>query len=77
MRKLTMTLTAAVLVLGTMTMTANAQNELRGAACVRALNNATPLIKKADCNGGTGYCGCGPSWISSCAPRCCHCVPCY
>ena len=28
-------------------------------------------------NGMTGGCGCGPGWISACAPRCCRCVPCY
>ena len=41
------------------------------------LKNTTPFVKQAACNGSTGYCGCGPGWISACAPRCCRCVPCY
>jgi hypothetical protein len=76
-RKLTMTLTAAVLVLGTMAMQANAQNQQRGAATIHALKNATPIVTPAACYGGTGYCGCGPGWISACSPRCCRCVPCW
>jgi hypothetical protein len=67
-RKLTMTLTAAVLVLGTMAMQANAQNQQRGAATIHALKNATPIVTPAACYGGTGYCGCGPGWISACSP---------
>jgi hypothetical protein len=77
MRKLTMTLTAAALLLGTMAMQASAQNQQRGAAHIYALRNATPIVTPTACNGGTGYCGCGPGWISACAPRCCRCVPCW
>jgi hypothetical protein len=97
MRKLTMTLTALVLVLGTMAVTASAQTQAPVAASFSAqLENATPFVeqaactsfraqfkdstpfvKQAACNGRTGYCGCGPGWISACAPRCCRCVPCY
>lgn len=77
MRKLTMTLTAAVLLLGTMAWQANAQNQHRGAASLHALKNATPIVTLAACGGGgTGYCGCGPGWISACAPNCCRCVRC-
>jgi hypothetical protein len=59
-RKLTMTLTAAAVLLGTMALQANAQNQQRGAATIHALKNATPIVTPAACNGGTGYCGCGP-----------------
>lgn len=52
MRKLTMTLTAAVLVLGTMAMQANAQNQQRGAATIHALKNATPIVTPAACYEG-------------------------
>jgi hypothetical protein len=76
-RKLTMTLTAAAVLLGPMALQANAQNQQRGAATIHALKNATPIVTPAACNGGTGYCGCGPGWISACAPRCCRCVPCW
>ena len=78
MRKFTVTLTAAALVPGTMGLTASAQEQLRGAASIHALKNATPIVRLAACNGGTGVCGCGPGWISACAPRgCCRCVPCW
>jgi hypothetical protein len=77
MRKLTMTLTAAVLVLGTMAMTASAQTQWLGAASLHAqLRNATPIVKLVACNGTTGACGCAPGWVSRCANRCCRCVPC-
>jgi hypothetical protein len=75
MRKFTITLTAAALVLGAMAQ-ANAQNQQRGAAQIHALKNATPIVTPAACNGTTGGCGCGPGWVSACAPRCCRCVPC-
>jgi hypothetical protein len=78
MRKFTVTLTAAALVLGTMGLTASAQEQLRGAASIHALKNATPIVRLAACNGATGVCGCGPGWVSACAPRgCCRCVPCW
>jgi hypothetical protein len=41
MRKLTLTLAAAALVLGTMAVQANAQNQHRGAAVFK---NATPIV---------------------------------
>jgi hypothetical protein len=76
MRRLTMTLTAAMLVLGT--MTASAQTQAPGAASFLAqLKNMTPIVKQAACNGRTGRCGCGPGFVSACgAYRCCRCVPC-
>jgi hypothetical protein len=77
MKKFILTLSAAVLVLGALALPASAQTEQRGAASIHALKNATPIVRQAACNGGTGYCGCGPGWISACAPRCCRCVPCY
>jgi hypothetical protein len=77
MRKLSIALATTALVFGAVTMPASAQTENRGAASIHALKNATPYIKKAACNGGTGYCGCGPGWVSACAPRCCRCVACW
>ncbi len=74
MRKLTMTLTAAALLLGATALQAGAQNQQRAASQIHALKNATPIVTPAACYGGTGYCGCGPGWISACAPRC---VPCW
>ncbi len=77
MRKTTITLTAAAFALAAIALPASAQNQQRGAACIHALKNATPIITKVACDGTTGGCGCGPGWISACAPRCCHCVRCY
>jgi hypothetical protein len=73
----TITLATAALVLGAMALPASAQNQQRGAASFHTLKNATPIVKQAACGGGTGYCGCGPGWVSACAPRCCRCVPCW
>ena len=63
--------------IGALALPASAQNEQRGAASIHALKNATPIVTPAACRGGTGYCGCGPGWVSACAPRCCRCVPCW
>ena len=77
MRKLAITLMAATFALGAMALQANAQYQHSGAAWLhKTLKNATPIVKEAACNGWTGACGCGPGWISACAPRCCRCVPC-
>ena len=74
MRKLTLTLTAAVLVLGTIAMTASAQTQEPGAASLHAqLKNATPIVKQAACNGTTGRYGCGPGWVRMCGPNGGHC----
>jgi hypothetical protein len=75
MRKLMLTLGAAALVLAAMAVEAGAQQQ-RGAACIRSLTNATPIITQAACNGRTGGCGCAPGWVSACRYRCCRCVPC-
>ena len=77
MKKFILTLSAAVFVFAALALPAGAQNEQRGAASIHVLKNATPIARQAACNGGTGYCGCGPGWISACAPRCCRCVPCW
>jgi uncharacterized low-complexity protein len=73
MRKLTLTLAAAALVLGTLAVQANAQNQNRGAAVFK---NATPIVTLAACNGRTGHCGCGAGWVSACGNQCCGCRRC-
>ena len=56
MRKLTMTLTAAALMLGTMAIAANAQTQAPGAAGLHTqIQNATP-IKQAACRGFGRWC---------------------
>ena len=55
MRKLTMTLTAAALMLGTMAIAANAQPASGAASLHAQVQNATPL-KQAACRGFGPYC---------------------
>jgi len=75
MRKLTMTLTTAALMLGTMAIAANAQTQAPGAAGLHAqIQNATP-IKQAACRGWGPYCR--PGWTRRCGPYRCWCAPCY
>jgi hypothetical protein len=79
MKKITMTLTAAILVLGTMAIAVNAQTQSLGASSFHAqLKNATPIVKQAACNGRTGSAGCGPGWVRACGPYGgnCRCVRC-
>jgi len=78
MRRLTMTLAAVAIALGSVALTANAQTQAPGAASLHAqLHNATPIIKAA-CNGMTGGHGCGPGWVWACGPygHNCRCVRC-
>jgi hypothetical protein len=74
MRKLTLTLTAAALVLGTMAVTANAQTSSGAAGLHAQIQNATP-IHKAACNGFGPHCAPGWTWV--CNPYHCWCRPCY
>jgi hypothetical protein len=75
MRKLTMTLTAAALILGTMAVAANAQTQSPGASSFHAqIKNATP-IQEAACRGFGPYCG--PGFTRVCGPYRCWCRPCY
>jgi hypothetical protein len=73
MRKLTMTLTAAAMILATMAVGANAQSQ--GAASLHAqIKNASP-VKEAACGGRFGpYCG--PGFTRVCGPYRCWCRPC-
>jgi hypothetical protein len=76
--KLTLALTAAMLVLGSAAFQASAQTQLRGAGTFQALKNATPFVRKAACNGSGGAC-CGPGYVDRCFRRtgsCCGCEPC-
>jgi hypothetical protein len=78
MRKLTLTLTAAALALGTMALTANAQTLQPGAASLHAqLQNATPIVK-VYCRGGGPNQGwaCGPGFARVCSRFRCWCRPC-
>jgi hypothetical protein len=75
MRKLTMTLIAAALMLGTMAIAANAQTQSPGAASFHAqIKNAT-VIKEAACGGFGPYCP--PGFTRVCGPYGCRCRPCY
>lgn len=74
MKKLTLTLAAATLVLGSMVMGASAQTQA-GAASIHALSNATPIVKQAACRGFGPYCP--PGYVRACGPYRCWCRPCY
>jgi hypothetical protein len=74
MKKLTMTLAAAALMLGSMALTASAQTHQLGAGLHAQIQNATPIVTQAACNGWTGAMGCGPGWIWSGYYH--RCVPC-
>jgi hypothetical protein len=75
MRRLTLTLAAATLVLGSMAMQASAQTA-GGAASVHALaQNATPIVTPAACRGYGPYCPPGTTRV--CGPYRCWCRPCY
>jgi hypothetical protein len=76
MRRTAMISTVVALMLGAMAVQTNAQTMQCGVASFHTLKNATPIVKLASCYGVTGYCGCGPGWVSSCVPNCCHCVRC-
>ena len=65
MRKLTMTLTAAAFVLGTMVIAANAQ-----AGFHAQVQNATPIVKQAACRGLGGRCPPGLVWRCGPYGRC-------
>jgi hypothetical protein len=78
MRKLTFTLAGVAFALAAMIVSGDAQTQAPGAANIHAqLQNATPIIKKAACNGYTGGHGCGPGWTWACGPYGgCRCVRC-
>jgi hypothetical protein len=75
MRKFTLTLSAAALVLGAMALQASAQTQQNGAASIHALaKNATPIVKAA-CQGFGPYCP--PGYVRACGPYRCWCRRCY
>jgi hypothetical protein len=79
MTKLTMTLAAATLMLGSMAVGASAQTHQFGAGLHAQIQNATPIIQQAAC-GGFGP-RCGPGWTYYCGTgpygrTFCGCHPC-
>jgi hypothetical protein len=72
MKKLTLTLAAMALVLGSMALSANAQQLGAGHA---QLQNATPIITHVACGGFGPYCP--PGFTRACGPYRCWCRPCY
>ena len=72
MKTLTLTLAAAALALGSMALTANAQQ--LGAGHTQ-LQNATPIVKQVACRGFGAHCG--PGFVWTCGPYGrCWCRPC-
>jgi hypothetical protein len=75
MTKLTMTLAAAALMLGSMAMGASAQTHQFGSGLHAQIQNATPIVTQAACRGFGPRCGPGFTW--TCGPYRCWCRPCY
>jgi hypothetical protein len=75
MTKLTMTLAAAAVMLGSMAVGASAQTHLLGAGLHAQIQNATPIVTQAACRGFGPHCGPGFTW--TCGPYRCWCRPCY
>jgi hypothetical protein len=75
MQNLAKDLAVCALLLGAMVEQTSAQTQALGAANIHTqIRNATPIIKKAACNGTTGAYGCGPGLIWSSSVH--ACVPC-
>jgi hypothetical protein len=74
MRKITMTLAAALFVLGSMAV-ASAQTQQPGAASLHGQAQNATIIHKAACGGVWGrHCRPGRHWV--CGPYHCWCAPC-
>jgi len=74
MKKLTVTVAAAALVLGSLALAANAQTQQPGS--FRALaKDATPLVTQARCGPHAGR-WCGPWHHRVCGPNHCWCAHC-
>ena len=81
MKKLTMTLAASALMLGSMALTASAQTHQFGTALHAQVQNSTPIIQQAACGAYTGVHGCGPGFTYYCGRgpyghTFCGCHPC-
>jgi hypothetical protein len=74
MRKITMTLTAAVFVLGSMAV-ASAQTQAPGAASIHALAQNASIVTPAACGPHWGR-WCGPWHHRVCGPYRCWCARC-
>jgi hypothetical protein len=72
-KKLALSLAATALVLGSMALTANAQQ--LGAGLHAQVQNATPIVKQVACRGFGARCG--PGFVWACGPYGrCFCRPC-
>lgn len=74
MRKINLTLAAALFVLGSIAV-ASAQTQQPGAASLRGQSQNATIIHKAACGGVWGrHCRPGRHWV--CGPNHCWCAPC-
>jgi hypothetical protein len=74
MRKLSIILTAAALMLGSIVMVANAQTQQLGAASLHQQAQNATIIHKAACFGWGRWCPPGRHRV--CGPYRCWCAPC-
>jgi len=75
MRRITLTFTAALFVLGTMALAANAQTQAPGAASLNAQAQNATIVHKAACGGWGRWCPPGRHHV--CNPWHCWCAPCW
>jgi hypothetical protein len=75
MTKLTMTLAAAALMLGSMAIGASAQTHQLGSGLQAQIQNATPIVHPTACGGFGPRCGPGFTWVCGYYGRC-WCRPC-
>ena len=75
MKKLTLTIAATAIVLGSMILSASAQMQAPAAAGLHAqVQNATPIVKNVACQGWGPHCS--PGFVWTCNYRGCWCRPC-
>ena len=72
MKKMTVTVAAALFVLGAMALSANAQTQ--GANALNAQGQNATIVHKAACFGFGRWCG--PGFHRVCGPYRCWCAPC-
>lgn len=76
MRKITMTLAAALLVMGATALSAQAQTQTPGAARLNAQAQNVTIFREAACGGWGRHCPPGRVWRCGPYGRC-WCAPCW
>jgi hypothetical protein len=75
MRKISLTVVAALFVMGSMALSAQAQTQAPGASSLQAQSQNATIIHKAACGGWGRWCPPGRHRV--CGPYRCWCAPCW